>query len=240
MQAEGIVDDFYCYTPDLSISASENEFKKREIGLNLAKEAGASHFLLMDADEFYIPEQFLKIKKVIDEDDIDYSCVSSYFYIHQSKYRSEKTDTTNVCFIAKIAPELFFGYQGDFPVENVDPTRRLVNYSGKFKFFGEQEICMHHMNFVRESFSSKLTNTSSGSNVEFIRKASNALNDWRWPNDFVFPNKPKYKIIEVEDVFGLHEVVYKYQSNIRKKVLLTNYFIRDFTGSELAIYDLTK
>ena len=240
LKSEGLVDDFYCYEPNSSFNASENEFQKRQIGLDLAKTAGASHFLLMDADEFYIPKQFLKVKEIIRTSDISYSCVRSYFYIHQSIYRSELPDTTNVCFIAKITPELSFEYQGAFPAENVDPTRRLVNSSGRFKFFDANDICMHHMNFVRESFKSKLVNTSSAANPDFIRKAKNALNDWRWPNDFVFPNKPKYKIVEVEDVFQLQKIKYVYQVQPKKKVLLTNYFIREFTGSEMAIFDLAR
>ena len=240
LKSEGLVDDFYCYEPNSSFNASENEFQKRQIGLDLAKTAGASHFLLMDADEFYIPKQFLKVKEIIRTSDISYSCVRSYFYIHQSIYRSELPDTTNVCFIAKITPELSFEYQGAFPAENVDPTRRLVNSSGRFKFFDANDICMHHMNFVRESFKSKLVNTSSAANPDFIRKEKNALNDWRWPNDFVFPNKPKYKIVEVEDVFQLQKIKYVYQAQPKKKVLLTNYFIREFTGSEMAIFDLTR
>ena len=240
LKSEGLVDDFYCYEPNSSFNASENEFQKRQIGLDLAKTAGASHFLLMDADEFYIPKQFLKVKEIIRTSDISYSCVRSYFYIHQSIYRSELPDTTNVCFIAKITPELSFEYQGAFPAENVDPTRRLVNSSGRFKFFDANDICMHHMNFVRESFKSKLVNTSSAANPDFIRKAKNALNDWRWPNDFVFPNKPKYKIVEVEDVFQLQKIKYVYQAQPKKKVLLTNYFIREFSGSEMAIFDLAR
>ena len=240
LKSEGLVDDFYCYEPNSSFNASENEFQKRQIGLDLAKTAGASHFLLMDADEFYIPKQFLKAKEIIRANDISYSCVRSYFYIHQSIYRSELPDTTNVCFIAKITPELSFEYQGAFPAENVDPTRRLVNSSGRFKFFDANDICMHHMNFVRESFKSKLVNTSSAANPDFIRKAKNALNDWRWPNDFVFPNKPKYKIVEVEDVFQLQKIKYVYQAQPKKKVLLTNYFIREFSGSEMAIFDLAR
>ena len=240
LKSEGLVDDFYCYEPNLSFNASENEFQKRQIGLDLAKAAGASHFLLMDADEFYIPKQFLKAKEIIRANDISYSCVRSYFYIHQSIYRSELPDTTNVCFIAKITPELSFEYQGAFPAENVDPTRRLVNSSGRFKFFDAHDICMHYMNFVRESFKSKLVNTSSAANPDFIRKAKNALNDWRWPNDFVFPNKPKYKIVEVEDVFQLQQIKYVYQAQPKKKILLTNYFIREFSGSEMAIFDLAR
>ncbi|KFL33537.1 MULTISPECIES: hypothetical protein [unclassified Sulfurospirillum] len=231
-----LVDDFFCFTPNFNKTPAENEFSKRVVGLELAKKINATHFLLMDADEFYIPEQFEDAKKLIETEDITYSCVHSYFYLHKPYYRSETPDTTNVCFIAKITPELSFEYQGIFPAEMVDPTRRLINKSGKFKFFDADEISMHHMNFVRENFNSKLINTSSASNLEFINNAKKALTHWEWPRSFSFPNKPTYNIIKVEDRFHLDNIELKSKA----KILLTNHFIREFSGSEIATLDLAK
>lgn len=231
-----LVDDLICFYPDFNQKAAINEFRKREIGLNLAKQAQATHFLLMDADEFYIPEQFENIKKVIENENISYSCVHSYFYLHKPYYRSEKLDITNVCFITKITPELLFEFNGDFPIEYVDPTRRMVNTSGKFKFFDTETIAMHHMNFVRQNFISKLTNTSSASNIDFIKKAESALTHWEWPNTFSFPNKPDYNIIQVKDIFNLGDIGFQ----ASPKILITNHFLRDFTGSEIATLDLVK
>ena len=49
--------------------ARENETAKRNYGLQAAREMGFTHFLMMDADEFYEPEEFLKEKKRIEEQD---------------------------------------------------------------------------------------------------------------------------------------------------------------------------
>ena len=208
LNQSGLVDDFYCYKPRVELSAAENEFEKRRIGLNLAIANQATHFLLMDADEFYLPDQFTRAKQLIEDKNIAYSCVRSYFYIHKSTYRSELPDTTNVCFIAKIDSDLTFDYHGLFPVNNVDPTRRLTYKEGKFYFFDEDEVCMHHMNFVRNNFKSKLKNTSSATNLDFIEQAKSAIERWQYPLIFVFPNKPPYKIIKVADVFNLTSVKY--------------------------------
>lgn len=232
--SESLVDDVVCYQPDFEIAPSLNEFNKRKIGLNLAIERNATHFLLMDADEFYDREQFANVKQIIDTENISYSCVHSYFYIRRPIYRSKLVDTTNVCFITKITPELIFKYNQDFPVEQVDPTRRLINQSGKFKLFDTDDIVMHHMNFVRKDFNSKLKNTSSASNIEFINQARDALFKWRWNEPFFFPNKPIYEIIKVEDKFNLDSIFYK------KSILITNQFLKDFSGSELAVYDISK
>ena len=232
--SESLVDDVVCYQPNLELTPSLNEFNKREIGLKLAIERNATHFLLMDADEFYDREQFINAKQIIDNEDITYSCVHSYFYLRRPIYRSKLIDTTNVCFIVKITPELIFKYNQDFPVEHVDPTRRLINESGKFRLFDTDNIVMHHMNFVRKNFNSKLKNTSSALNLDFIKKARNALFKWRWNEPFFFPNKPMYEIIKVKDRFNLDSIFYK------KSIFIISQFLKEFSGSEIAIYDIAK
>jgi hypothetical protein len=232
--SESLVDDVVCYQPNIELTPSLNEFNKREIGLKLAIKRNATHFLLMDADEFYDREQFTDAKQIIEIEDITYSCVHSYFYLRRPIYRSKLVDTTNVCFITKITPKLIFKYNQDFPVEHVDPTRRLINESGKFKLFDHNTITMHHMNFVRKDFNSKFRNTSSAENIEFIKNARNAVFQWKWKKTFSFPNKPIYEIIEVDDRFKLDKKFNK------KTVFITNHFLKDFSGSEIAIYDLSK
>ena len=236
LKDENLIDDFVCFYPNLNQNAARNEFNKRKIGLKLAKKANATHFLLMDADEFYDKEQFLQAKQIIEAENITYSCIHSYFYLHQPYYRSELPDTTNVCFITKITQELLFEYAQKFPIDYIDPTRRLLNESGKFRFFELDIIVMHHMNFVRKSFDSKLTNTSSASNLKFIKNAKKALTNWEWPKEFSFPNKPIYNIIKVEDRFNLNNIGFKNKS----KILITNNTINNFSGSEIAVYDLAK
>ena len=232
--SESLVDDVVCYQPNLELTPSLNEFNKREIGLKLAIERNATHFLLMDADEFYDREQFINAKQIIDNEDITYSCVHSYFYLRRPIYRSKLIDTTNVCFIVKITPELIFKYNQDFPVEHVDPTRRLINESGKFRLFDTDNIVMHHMNFVRKNFNSKLKNTSSALSLDFIKKARNALFKWRWNEPFFFPNKPMYEIIKVKDRFNVDSIFYK------KSIFIIGQFLKEFSGSEIAIYYIAK
>ncbi len=229
-----LVDDFFCYIPDFNIAPAQNEFLKRKIGLELAVKYGATHFLIMDTDEFYDQGQFVNAKKIIEQENITYSCVHSYFYLRKPVYRSEQPDTTNICFISKITPELAFEYNQEFPIENVDPTRRIVNTSGQFRLFNADEIVMHHMNFVRQNFGSKLANTSSAINSSYINEARDVILTWKFPELFQFPNKPQYNIIEVEDKFNLNGIF------IENKLLITNHFLKEFTGSEIAVYDIAK
>ena len=243
LKKSGMVDDFHCYEPDMALSASENEFQKRKIGLELATKSGASHFLIMDADEFYEPEQFQAAKAKIERDNITYSCVRSYFHIHQSIYRSEKPDITNVCFIAKITSEIDFSLNANFPAKNVDPTRRLINTSGKFHFFDEDEISMLHMCFVRTDFKSKLQNTSSAKDQSFIKAAKKALESWRYPFLLQFPNKPPSRIRVVNDIFNLSDVSYKesglaIMGTTKKSILIATSRLEYFSGSEINVLEL--
>jgi hypothetical protein len=240
LMAEGLVDDCVLYEPDLTLIAAENEFTKRRIGLDVAIKNEATHILLMDADEFYKADEFLAAKQLIEKENIDFSAVNSYFYLHQSIYRSKTCDTTNVCFITKITPELIFEHGQPFPLENIDPTCRLVNPIGKFKLFHETDIAMHHMCFVRSSFESKLKNTSSAANLDFINQVEKILNEWRYPNIFCFPNKPNYELIKVNDFFRLTGIGYGQFPSKKPTVLITNYFILNFTGSELVTLDLAR
>jgi len=64
--AEGLIDEVFHYRPDFNRSATVNEYEKRKTGFRLALEANATHFLLMDSDEFYIRDEFISAKKMIE------------------------------------------------------------------------------------------------------------------------------------------------------------------------------
>lgn len=200
----GLADEVSLYTPDFGLSPSENEFKKRKLGERLARNNSCSHFLTMDTDEFYDRKDFNAAKQYILKNDISYSACSSYFYLKKPTYRSLLKDKTNVSFICRLDSNTEFKRAGYFPVDNVDPTRRVVNKSGNFKLFEEHTLVMHHMNFIREdNFKSKLSNSSNAHKVEFMEELLNQLESWRFGQIFKFPNKGDYEIIEVENKFNL-------------------------------------
>ncbi|MDR1707134.1 MAG: hypothetical protein LBR46_03945 [Prevotella sp.] len=205
IREENLADDIILYKPDFSISPQENEHNKRKEGMSIAIKNKATHFLLCDADEFYQPNEFLYAKQYIKDHEISFSACHSYFYIHKPIYRSESFDTTNVCFICKLDENTVFEYDQYFPAENIDPTRRIINKQGNYIFF-EKEIVMHHMNFVRENFDSKIQNSSSNSNKElkrFLKKVKKTLLEWEFGKPFIFPSKGIFKIIQVENQFGI-------------------------------------
>ena len=67
LASEGLVDKLYLYEPDIVNTNGENaslkETRKRNIGLELCRENGCNYHMTIDADEFYIDEQFKFMKK---------------------------------------------------------------------------------------------------------------------------------------------------------------------------------
>lgn len=162
-------DHFYNYEPDLSLQPVENERAKRNYGLEIAKKAGFSHFLMMDADEFYDPDEFLKAKAQFKNPDLaGMVCgVKCYFG------RPDLTigfDVTRVPFIHRITPDLCFTWNRRYPFAfhgpkmeiRIDPTRQLnINEGVQWS-----DITMHHASWIRKDPAKKVRNSTARVNIE--------------------------------------------------------------------------
>ncbi len=247
LQNMNLVDDVILYQPDLFITPAMNEFQKRHLGLELAKKRGASHFLLCDADEYYIPKQFLYAKQYIIDHNISYSACRSYFYIQRPIYRSLDPDITNICFICKIDGNEQFIQGQSFKVDHVDPTRRIMNLKGEFKFFNVDEVAMHHMNFVRKNISSKLYNSSTRGGgkkaIQFLDKISTSLKSWKFGDDFDFGGKSMVKIVEDKNLISQIPKIVDYTDNLntlsKKALILTNH-LSMLSGSEILALEVAE
>lgn len=203
---ENLVDDLILYNPDFSLTPYQNEHNKRKLGYECAKVHNATHFLCSDVDEFYKFDEFQNAKEYIFNHDIKYSACHSYFYIKQPFYRSQKIDTTNVCFICAIDDNTIFKLNEPTPFPKIDGTRSIINKVDRKIFFREDQITMHHMNFVRKSFISKFNNTSSRKNPHlqnFLKELEQSIASWKFGENFHFPQKESYEIIKTDNYFNL-------------------------------------
>ena len=84
---------------------SHSELAKRNAGLEAVKQGGFTHFIMMDADEFYIKDEFEAQKKAIEEEVIYGSVcrVKTYF---KSPTLTIGYDHTLVPFIHKVTPTI--------------------------------------------------------------------------------------------------------------------------------------
>lgn len=145
-----------------------SETDKRNYGLQIAREQGYTHFLMMDSDEFYEPEPFLKEKqRFIDNPNINGLVCASQVYF-KSPTLTIGLDTTRVPFIHKITPNLKHEFNRRYPYAweardiRIDPTRSLnINDGVEWS-----EIVMHHMSWIRKDYEKKIRNSTARANIE--------------------------------------------------------------------------
>jgi len=144
--------------PDPELTPRENETAKRNFGLDMARDAGYTHFLMMDADEIYEPfdkEQF----------DGNYVCNSRLYFKSPTLYLD---DPTRVPFIHRITEDLFFKKNYEYPFSvlhegrpAIDPTRTLNITEG----VEMANVTMHHYSYIRRDIRKKIRN-SAGEKVK--------------------------------------------------------------------------
>lgn len=200
-----LVDKIICYNTDLSSSPHFNELTKRNIGLNSCRDIDCSHMVMMDSDEFYIDSQLYDSKKLIENNDIDYSACRMFTYFKEPIYRIVPPEKYFVPFIHKIYNESEYILHHSYPVL-VDPTRRLRGPYNKFHNFDMNEIVMHHYSFVRKDIRKKLTNSSAKCNIKNIEYYIKLFNNWKPGQKNFHPANPKeFRDIEiVENIFDIN------------------------------------
>lgn len=169
-------DFFYQMEPDLKKMPQENERAKRNFGLELAKEAQYTHFLMLDADEYYDPQAFLKEKERFKNDpNLNGLVCGLKCYFKEPNLRVE--DKTLVPFIHKLTKDLHFTWNTRYPFAftgvkreiRIDPTRQMNIESG----VEWSDIVMHHASWIRKDYDKKIRNSTARANIE----KSTILND---------------------------------------------------------------
>jgi hypothetical protein len=185
------------FIPDLSQSGSQNERNKRLAGLAAARQLGGSHFLFVDCDEYYMPEEFRWAKNHIILNNYDSTACRLFTYIKHPTYQLTPVENYYVPFISAIDVELCDTY----PVY-ADPTRRTTG--NRFYEFKQQELMMHHFSWVRNDIGKKLRNSSA--KVNWINDIPDMINKHiDFTPHSLFKYYPGHTILEVENMFGIIE-----------------------------------
>lgn len=208
------------FEPDLSLDPRTNETDKRNYGLQKARELGYTHFIMMDADEFYLPEEFNAERKRI-EDSIGthkeiFGLVCRVKCYFQSPTLTIGYDTTLVPFIHKITPNLKFAFNREYPFAwtlldgipftqtkqiRIDPTRSM-NISGDRANILWSEITMHHMSWIRSDIKKKIRNSTARMNIE----KSTIVHDYLNARPGYYCQFYGKTLEECPNVFGLPEI----------------------------------
>lgn len=160
-----LIDEIILFEPDKNLEASCNELKKRNLGLEYVKKAQCTHFLIMDADEFYKSEEFAIAKQFIYNYRITHSICNLYTYL-TPECREIETSPYFVSFIHKINKNSKLVMNACSPLPwLVDPTRQIP-----LKFNSTpcvlHQVAMHHFSGVRKDIKKKYRNSSASLNQE--------------------------------------------------------------------------
>ena len=197
-------DELYVREPKFHIPM-HSETDKRNYGLQIAKEKGYTHFITMDADEFYQPEPFLKAKNRFHvEPDLDGLVCATQVYFKSPKL-TIGLDITLVPFIHKLTPTIQHAFNKRFPYAwnnggiKIDPTRSL-NINSGVKW---DDIVMHHYSWVRDDYQRKIRNSTARTNLE----RSSILQDLLQAKEGYYCQFYCKSLVPATVDFGINEIV---------------------------------
>jgi len=143
------------YTPG-KIGGAINEICKRNIGLDIAKRNGCTHFLHLDCDEYY--KDFAGAKQQYLNSGAGGSVCKIYTYFKHMHLRCETEDGYFVPFIHALRPDTIAGVK-QYPYY-VDPTRRINETNVALL-----DTHMHHFSWVRNDIERKVRNSTAKNGI---------------------------------------------------------------------------
>jgi glycosyltransferase involved in cell wall biosynthesis len=153
---------FYQVEPVHNLKPLTNETRKRNQGIQVAKNEGYTHFILADADEFYEPELMNEEKARFDNPALNGLVHKLKVYI--AKPTLWCNDHTLACGIHKLNKDTYAGNFAEYPFAydsagraHIDPSRMLNFLNG----IEESKAYMHHMSYVRKNIEMKINNSTA-------------------------------------------------------------------------------
>lgn len=202
LKSLGLIDEIIHFEPDLSLEPKENELRLRNIGLQASRNAGCSHHISADVDEFYESNQLEYAKSAMSESDYNYSVVPLLTYYKDPTFQVYPHQKVVVSFIHPVHNE--YSRTINYPTFpfHMETTRRFIKYDN-YKLFNKDEFAIHHMSYVRKDIRKKLANSS---NRKFYKKQffDNFDNYKLGGRVCLIPDFINRKTIQVENKFNIH------------------------------------
>ena len=161
LKKEGLIDEIIFFEPNPKLHSKQNELNKRNLGLEYAKKANCTHFLMMDSDEFYKEDEFKTAKEYILNNGITHSVCNQYLYSHINCRESTAANFFAV-FIHKIDKNTKLVMNSCTPIPwYSDPTKQIpIDIYSRPCIL--HNISMHHYTGVKKDIKSKYRNAASG------------------------------------------------------------------------------
>ena len=151
------------------LTTMQKETAKRNEGLRIALERGYTHFIMMDADEFYHYEKFKTAKERFHvEPELQGLVIPCNCYF-KSPTLTIGRDITLVPFIHKLTERVRHEFNTNYPFAwingqiRIDPTRS-INIDSGVEY--TEEVVMEHYSWVRKDYAKKIRNSTAKANLE--------------------------------------------------------------------------
>jgi hypothetical protein len=199
-------------TPNDVIRAKTYECNKRQSCLAKALELGATHYMSIDADEFYVKSQFDEAKKQIIKEKLHATAVHYINYLTPTLHQGYSK--FKVPFIYEIGPKSRH-HSVQFMFSDIDPTRGITDDSHtRGRVFERDLITMHHMEMVREDLIGKYQASSRyfkrredlptlAEDISHAKETGELRFRAIHFGDSLSGLNKKYVLTECEDLFGL-------------------------------------
>lgn len=188
LKAEGLVDAWVAYEPDLKLEPRMNERRKRVLGLESSRSCGCDYHLDMDVDEFYRADELHRAKDFILSGGYDGTACWIENYLGSPEYLVLDRDDLFVPFIIRIPKRSARLYNGVYPV--IADRTRTMRRNGTFQLLPRDLIAMHHMSLVRKNLERKLGNSTLNNQSVTVEAQAALKEDRRRRAAFVFGGHP--------------------------------------------------
>jgi len=137
-----------------------SEAAKRNVGLDISRSVGCTHYMTMDCDELYKPDEIARVWEDVRRDRLITTACQMLTYYKKPTICVDPPEEYFVPLIYQIDSRRF-GRAQNFPVQ-VDKTRKLETLpTDRFRVYGRNEIEMHHWSYIRDDIRMKLRNSSA-------------------------------------------------------------------------------
>lgn len=171
----------------------DNERRKRNFGLDKARELKYTHFITSDSDELY------------ESVDVDLEAAGTVVGC-QTYFKSPTLtiglDVTLVPFVHKLTPTIAHAWNRAYPFAfdahgiRIDPSRQLnINSGVQFN----NKIVLHHMSYVRDDINVKIENSTARNNI----RKSVVVSDLEHAKPGYFCRYYQKTLTEVPNLFGI-------------------------------------
>jgi len=190
------------YRPDLAIGTKENERRKYQLRLELAKGLECTHYFTSATDHYYMPGEFEVAKYRAKQLDVDVTLTMMYTYYKHPTWQLTPIEDYAMPFICKLYPETTVVTENHYPI-TVDPAVR-ISPANSFHTFPQDEIMMHHFSMVRNDIQDKFDNAAASVNWKHkIQGFVDEYNEYTLESNVGVSYFKGRKIKEVPNYFGI-------------------------------------